>query len=780
MAVTTSAGDGVRITSSAVNETLGSQTQQTGSNTIVLSNTFASLNNGNVAGGIGYVNRLILIRRGTATEEKKLCTADTAGTGNTRILTVHENWTQVPASGDDVRVSYVIQDAATVTGLSLITKRNQDYTSTRKFRIGNAAGGNYCLFALLFGASLESVDNSSTTDPDIRVDQDGSFHSGFISAGTPVSGGELYHTPALDGELTFECVSGGVVEWNDMFNVAVARPAFNFLASTTGKVRIKNIVNKFGINDFRLGVQNTDVNGLYLESDNTGTTPRLQVRDWSTGNEVKNITCVRFNGLETVTSGQSPTIRNIQFDRMSKLLTVATGETWTIVNPIWNPATANQNDISIAGTGDVIEQFSLKTTTTNVLNSPLTSKVYVVVSSYRGGAAQLRQEKTSDSSGFSNMDLEKRRFTDNAGTSLTVETTNGHSIVVSEYGYLSFIRSYTPSNKDATSQNKIYGNEQSFALLIDTYQVETNAGTARTQGDTTNVVTMRYGSTGGSGLFHILKYTGGANTLSVGQSIKIGANSWRGTVLAINEGDSVAGTIVVDTTTGTFPGGTGTLDNTPSSGTWTATYTASSVKNFTNAINSNGNTIQQLYDYLNAKLDESTLDVSAPTEFQKTLFWANGGSNAIPLVGSVLGSPNKFKTIRESSKTQGWVIYGQTGGLGSITEFTADDGTTFVPASTVNLIVHCQRKDTGAAISGVQVLIKKTSDGSTIDSGTTDGSGDFTSSFTYTGDVPVTIDVRKSTLPAPRYFADKAANTIKSTGMNQNFLLVQDNIAVQA
>lgn len=52
-----------------------------------------------------------------------------AETGTT--VTVHEAWTVQPANGDTYDVSYIIQDAATVTGLTLINKRVADYSSSR-------------------------------------------------------------------------------------------------------------------------------------------------------------------------------------------------------------------------------------------------------------------------------------------------------------------------------------------------------------------------------------------------------------------------------------------------------------------------------------------------------------------------------------------------------------------------------------------------------------------------------------------------------------------------
>jgi len=77
-------------------------------------------------------------------------------------------------------------------------------------------------------------------------------------------------------------------------------------------------------------------------------------------------------------------------------------------------------------------------------------------------------------------------------------------------------------------------------------------------------------------------------------------------------------------------------------------------------------------------------------------------------------------------------------------------------------------------------MIKQTSDDLVLLNTTTDASGNVSTTFTHTSDVAVTIIARKSTLPIPRFEADDASNTIKVTGMNQNFELVLDTTAVQA
>lgn len=776
MAITSGAGPGVVVTTAAMNESLGSQTQQTGSNTVVVSDTIVVLSNGNLETSPVYIDRLCIVRQGASNEETRRITADAVGTGTTRILTVNEDWITVPASSDTIHVSYIIQDAATLTGLSLVNKTVQDFNSSRRFTVGTGAA-TFAYMAFLDGVGLQLDDNGSTTVASFTIESDGRFDCGYLIGGTPTAGCKLQGANGSDGELAFEVISGG--EWNCFASYidGVNRELADFNTSTTSKIKMVGVRWSFIINDILWGVQDTDINGMAFLSDGGGTSPRIRVRDWSTGNEFKNITVNNFDGFESNTSGDDPDLKNTQFIDMSKLLTVATGETWSMINPIWNPDTANQNDISIAGTGEVLEQFELEATTTQVDGTPIIGKNYTIDGTHRGVTSTvLLFEQTADSEGKVIHATEIRRLIDNAGSSLTVEASSEFTHITTQYGFIPASFSFTPENEDEVSESKLFGKRLSFALLPDIFQVETTQATAITLGDDTNIVEIEQQTNPAI----ILKYVSGTGTLSVGDTIDSTANAWQGTVVDIIEGNSTAGTIILDSTNATaFSDVAQTLDDSPSAGDWSATYTTSSVLEYDWLINADTLTAQQLYDYMNAKADEATLDIASPTFFDDIFLWSNSTTTVIPMLGDSI-SPNIFRTVRNVPDTTGWAIYGLSGGLGSIKEYISNDGTAFLPVATVTLTVHCERKDDNTDIQSVQIIIKRVSDGSEVDSGITNASGDFTSSFTYTVDVDVTIDARKSTLPIPRFFAEDAANTIVSTGMTQNFLMVEDKIAVQA
>lgn len=97
MAITTAAGTGVVITSAAKNGTLGSQSGAT--STQIIFDTALTTNNGNLA-NTSFIGRLVIVRRGTGTEETRYMTAQSGTT-----VTVHEPWIVQPASSDTYDVS---------------------------------------------------------------------------------------------------------------------------------------------------------------------------------------------------------------------------------------------------------------------------------------------------------------------------------------------------------------------------------------------------------------------------------------------------------------------------------------------------------------------------------------------------------------------------------------------------------------------------------------------------------------------------------------------------
>ncbi|UCG12896.1 MAG: hypothetical protein JSU72_20920 [Deltaproteobacteria bacterium] len=307
-------------------------------------------------------------------------------------------------------------------------------------------------------------------------------------------------------------------------------------------------------------------------------------------------------------------------------------------------------------------------------------------------------------------------------------------------------------------------------MLNDPYQVEGTAGTAISTGE------AKVNFEAQTNPAVILKWTAGTGTLSVGDTIDNSINGAQSTLVQILEGDSTAGTGLFNASNATaWSDSAQTLDDSPSAGDWSATYTVGSLVEFDYLIDCNDNattgiTIQQLYDYMNAKADEATIDTT-PYDHREVMYWANGEANPLPLVGTATGSPNKFKTIRNVADTAGVALYNFTGGNSSIDFFTGNDGSTWTPSATVTLFVKVVEGDFVTNNPGARVGIHRQSDNSEIFNGITDAQGEVSTSFNYTSDVPVFIRVRDESF---NYV--KVPGTITSSGLNTTISTGDDDI----
>lgn len=305
--------------------------------------------------------------------------------------------------------------------------------------------------------------------------------------------------------------------------------------------------------------------------------------------------------------------------------------------------------------------------------------------------------------------------------------------------------------------------------LDDVYNVQTNPATAITLGDTTNNVQVE---NQGANPASIIKFTGGSGTLTVGAVVNGASSGADGTVVEIIEGDSTAGTVLLDTRDGVNYTASETLNEVGGGGDWSATFTGGSQVDFTWLIDASTLTPQELYDYFNAKFNEATLDVTAGKDMDDVAIWGRA-EHGLPIQGAVLGSPNKFQTVRNVALTEGWAVYNLGGvGLSGFTQYVGDDGTAFTPAATVTLtITVLEAEDFVTPVVGARVGIHRQSDNSEIVNDVTNASGIVSASFTYTADVAVFIRVRQET---ENYV--KIPATITASGLTQDVAVGDDDI----
>lgn len=763
MAITTSAGDGVRITSPSW---CGVATGTQASCYVRVNGRWAAggnTNNGNTSSCFAsFTDRLVLLRKGTCTEETRYVTSCTPCAGaDTTQLFVHEPWCVNPSACDSIDVSYIIQDAATVTGLGLINKRVQDYTSTRKFRIGNSGcAPAFAYFALLNGASLETVDNSSTTDPDLRVENNGRFSNGYIANNVGVSGGYIIATPALANELAIEVLNGAQLDFSDnLFVTSVNNPEIRILgACTTGTVKMKDV---FGTNQLEVTASCVTFDDISI----TGKDGTCDVLD--IGGNVT-MSCVLLTNMGPIrnenqnTCAETFTFNNITFvSNAADIITIqgacSNNKHVILENPDYtnDPPTC---DITLLGAcSDVIERFKVTAISQQTCGTKVQNTRFKITEVCPTPA--LVNEVSSNTCGVAEIPIIKRAW---VGVCETLTTHNNFALKTFDYGFTPFVTSQTVANKTGGK-----GQCTNITQLTDPYVCATEGCAVL---DSTTKVTIIESTACNN--HSLVKWTSGTGTLTSGDTIRQCATNL-GTVHII-EGCSTAGTGVIVSRTGTNVANCSTLCT---AGGWSATYTNSSELRFywvydAGAKCGTDRNGQQLYDHQIAKLGEGTLDTT--DNWDDVIIWGRA-EHAIPFRG-VSGAGTcavKFETVRNVAQTRGWAVIGLAS-LGQISLFTSDNGTTFSPQATVTVTVNVNDEN-GNPIQGarVGVFTDPVSTGDTaLISGNTNACGVVTCSLTVAGDTDVVVRIRKK-----GYVPFETSGTISaSTGLTVTATLITDTV----
>jgi hypothetical protein len=510
MAITSTAGAGITVTTAAVSDTLGTAGTTT---TITFTDTFTNLNNGNT-GTSSYAGRLAILRPGTATEEVRYISSEIT----TTQVEVSEPFEVAPASSDVVDVSYIIEDAATVNGLSLINKRTNDYSSSRRMTIGSAG-----FFALLDGASLETVGNGSTTQADIIVQ--GVFYNGYLNAGQTVAGGSIFGAGGAgtaDADLVFDCNAGGEVYMYDMLMKSVNVYAQEYDGSGDFQ-RVKffssnHTLRLSGPNELRdciiEGVGGAGIETVEVDSNTV----------------IDGLNLVATSGFITADDNiaEELTVKNCRFINNSRIVFVNNDKDWNFVNPTWAIDTGTQEQIQFEGnTGDFVkESYTFVSDISDASANPVSGASYIIFESGRTQASQYFG--FSNVSGDYDIDIEKDRYTYNTATTLSSQTNFGHFLKVYDYGFQPALLPLTVNQAlsvpiTLSSDVAVTNASQSGAVVAGSPKILRKAG----------VVPHR-----------VIHYDGGTGGLpTIGEEVGVGVSS--STILDY-EGDATEGILVLD------------------------------------------------------------------------------------------------------------------------------------------------------------------------------------------------------------------------------------------
>lgn len=730
MSISYGASPGTIVTEFAADETLGSQSQQTGNNTVVVSNTISTAPPGN--GQIGtkfpsYVGRLCIINI-AGTPQVRMVTAEVAGTTTTRILTVNENWATNPVSGDTIHVFYDVDDIETggVSGGINLNVRTGLYELTNKLTIGDGSLRTGLQINTAIG--LESNDGGATLSHIVK--NLGYFYMGYAQAGTPLAGaintfvnnavnepswqwqsgakGKIYDSllwSQLNYSLFYECAVGSAVEF----------------------VNSKLIKLSYASTFFGATLTNTSISG------NAAAAELIRLSSTTT---VNGLVLVKTGGLATAsadTTIETVTARGVVFVGNYYLISVNSNKTWKLINPVWQATTYTDFNWLTSTANYVYDQRSIDAIVQTADGTKIQNANVIV---YENTVlADLVLETYTTALGVAAGVFTYKLHSTNSST----VTYGGHALRVDGWLYFPFIQAQVSTD---------YFNG-TVVLAPDPAISQTNQATALSDGST---VTWNQDANASS----IIAYTGGSGTLAVGSTVTQATSGATGVVTQIADGNSTAGTVHLKSRNGTAFASTYGL----SASGWSATYTAASEKRYSIWIDGKTLSMQVVHDYLAALTAQTTLSATGELIHE----WGKQYQARALYKGSA-----GFYTGR--SGTLG--VFVTNFGAGTIAYFTDDAGGTWVPPTSVTLSVTVKDATTGAAVSGATVFLRKVVGDAYVLDAVTGGSGVVTAPYAYVGSEAIYGRVVKGT-SSPLYQPAPLSGTIESSGFSQTSFLIRD------
>jgi len=700
-------GNPIVVDSSAASDTAPAQTQATTAFEFVVSDTFANLNNGDIgAGTVGpgstFVGRLVCIRPHSSTEVIRRVTADTAGTGTTRILTVSEAFAsgEEPAQNDEIQFCYRAEDLSTATGYTYRT-RTGVFEAARNLIIGDntaqPAAGTFPWLAVLDSELLE-INDAGAAGTGLIIGQRSRFQSGFKVADTPVSGGTILFLSASDGENAFEMANTCSMQ---IYNTSLIAPVADLnsivytgdtvvtptLYSEFENVFIANLTNSLSLSGDNFNIKDVSITG----SDNT--TSSVQTMDNFAGSTTGPFENVIFNTLSGLAFpfGGGATLRNCQFvncvGNINDTTVLQAGP--VNITAIDCRFSSNPPDLNLVSNGgDVFRALSSSSSVDRSLRLNLTVQDInqtAVDARYRIYETTQTDGQVGDSvpigtDGVANTSLTANTYTYTSGTTVNTQNFNNYAVKIYEYGDI-------PLDTGLLSPvGRNEGWDFSFTAIADPEITQATQATANTEGSGTVITRHGAGETDTQPM-KLLAYDGGSGTLpSAGTTLTAGGGATGDVVEFFDTtfiSDVTSGFVLVENWNGTEFGDNESLTGT---GFTATTNTASLYQEYTweyDPTAASNTDIAAIYDYQFAALDSQTSNT-----YTASVMEFNGTEHT----HMVFKENNELSTKRNVTKTEGVYIRGLL--ATEVDFFTSDSGALFNSPTVVEFTISNLHEDT--------------------------------------------------------------------------------------
>lgn len=588
MSITSGASPGVVVTSSAKSGTVKSFT----GGLVRLEDPITTGNNGNLMTSPTYSGRLITIDGGTGSGQTRFITVETLslGDGDDVDLTVNEPWTTSPDGTSTYQISYIIEDAATLTGLTLVTKTNV-YESGRHFTVGSG-GGTFAYFFLAGDKAFEWDDQASTTVAGFTVEDGARFDCGYDLAGAAVSGGYSSSVQNVDGELSFDCKSNSTTNLYD-WNLRCTRA--NTLSQVIGGTHIWHRGKTFRAIEACTLSGNMTIKDWVWEGNGTSTsTIRLESTVL-----ISSCTLIAADGFISNDDAvaEEITVRNCNIvNPVARIVRVNDDKIWNFVDPSGWISDSTALSFEIDDLNEVNKLHILNISVTTPAGVAIAGAETFVYEGLLNDDLPTKNKQTTDISGESTCDVLEEKYTFPSSV-FTTATSGDHAVKVYSWLKTPFVSAQTFDDTLA-----LQGLTLPISLSTDPSVLETTENLAVENGPDISSITKHGTGETDTRAIKVMHFdTGTGSVPTIGETMTQGSAT--GDVLDY-EGDAVSGILVLENWNGTeftnnttVTGGTSTFSAT----TDVTGDVESFYQEYTWVWDLAGKSMQASYDYQAAK-----------------------------------------------------------------------------------------------------------------------------------------------------------------------------------
>lgn len=469
-------------------------------------------------------------------EEIRYITAD-----NSNTLTVNEDWVYPPESGQSWAIPYIIEDAATVSGLTLVA-RTQIYESSRRMTFvgsysssspANNFGGG---MSLLNSAGWEFRDTSSFAA--LTIDTNGVWLDGYLQNNVGAGGGYYYGIQNTDGE--------------DLISLSSTSRLYIRDAQLRSAAASLDILNSYASGIPNLG---TIENSKFYDVLQTGRFRGISLKDMrlvgkSSTSDIaliggdatyENIILASTNGFDSDDDGLQSvyTIKNCFFVGNLRNIRIHDDKIWNVVNPEGWIENSTYISFETFDLNRARLKYSFDLLLSDDNGDPIEKGHCLIYEGMTRKKCPSHNQRLSDTNGEISFDITKSIYF------VTTTTLGNHAIRVFKYGKIPFIASLTVDSAI----------EQSLLLSTDTNISASTPDDALLAAS--GIVLKKQGR---------LNYSSQTGNNFVPGNIIIGQSSnTTGTILT-NEDFGSSGVLFLDNVVGNFSTGEIVTDNTDPSG----------------------------------------------------------------------------------------------------------------------------------------------------------------------------------------------------------------------